>query len=159
MSNLILPFLYILNKVLTEATKIGHNSTNLLSNQIWKCKCIRLQTYWSGKKNTWLKLSQRIDNFISNFSLYASSRPRLNFGCYFTFEVTFYVSFKTRDFFLFYKNGKIRQFFVISCEKFWMAGFECFIKLKKYSSSSIYLPDSLLMKKNEKSKKPRPPSI
>ena len=44
------------------------------------------------------------DDFIANFSLYASSRPRLNFGCYFTFEITFYVSWKTRDFFFFNTN-------------------------------------------------------
>ena len=28
-----------------------------------------------------------IDNFIANISLYALSRPKLNFGCYFTFEI------------------------------------------------------------------------
>ena len=68
------------------------------------------------------------DDFIANFSLYASSRPRLNFGCYFTFEITFLVSWKTRDFFLFNTNCKIRHFFVFTCEKFRIAKFGFFVR-------------------------------
>jgi hypothetical protein len=30
-----------------------------------------------------------IDNLIANISLYALSRPKLNFGCYLTFEIIF----------------------------------------------------------------------
>ena len=41
-----------------------------------------------GKKCTYQKVYiHKISK--KYFSLYASSRPKLNFGCYFTFEITF----------------------------------------------------------------------
>ena len=66
-----------------------------------------------------------IENFIENISLYALSWPKLNFGCYLTFEI----------FFKLYFNGKTNNFF-LDC---WI-----FFTRDKYNLLPIQIEDTAL---------------
>ena len=47
----------------------------------------------AGKKPSNPIIGVSIENFIANTSLYALSWPKLNFGCYLTFEIIFKLYF------------------------------------------------------------------
>ena len=44
----------------------------------------------AGKKPSNPIIGVSIENFIANIHLYALSWPKLNFGCYLTFEIIFF---------------------------------------------------------------------
>ena len=50
---------------------------------------------WKNKKKFLIRFS--IANFIANISLYALSWPKLNFGCYLTFEIIFKALFHRKN--------------------------------------------------------------
>ena len=71
----------------------------LIASDHWNLKkvtfCERLLktvAFIAGKKNPAVQkfyIHFSIENFITNISLYALSWPKLNFGCYLTFEIIF----------------------------------------------------------------------
>ena len=53
---------------------------------------LKTVAFIAGKKNPAIQkkiICFSIENFIENISLYALSWPKLNFGCYLTFEIIF----------------------------------------------------------------------
>ena len=53
---------------------------------------LKTVAFIAGKKNPAVQkffIHFSIENFIANISLYALSWPKLNFGCYLTFEIIF----------------------------------------------------------------------
>ena len=53
---------------------------------------VKTVAFIAGKKNPAIQkffIHFSIANFIANISLYALSWPKLNFGCYLTFEIIF----------------------------------------------------------------------
>ena len=54
-------------------------------------KYLKTVAFIAGKKIKQPKIffCFSIENFIANISLYALSWPKLNFGCYLTFEIIF----------------------------------------------------------------------
>ena len=53
---------------------------------------LKTVAFIAGKKNPAVQkiyIHFSIENFITNISLYALSWPKLNFGCYLTFEIIF----------------------------------------------------------------------
>ena len=63
-------------------------------------KTLKTVAYIAGKKNPAIQkfyISFSIENFIENISLYALSWLKLNFGCYFTFEIILKALFQLKN--------------------------------------------------------------
>ena len=60
---------------------------------------LKTVAFIAGKKNPAIQknfICFSIENFIENISLYALSWPKLNFGCYLTFEIIFKALFQRK---------------------------------------------------------------
>ena len=63
-------------------------------------KILKPVAFIAGKKNPAIQnkfIPFSVDNFIANISLYALIWPKLNFGCYLTFEIIFKASFQWKN--------------------------------------------------------------
>ena len=61
---------------------------------------LKTVAFIAGKKNPAIQkkfIRFSIENFIANISLYALSWPKLNFGCYLTFEIIFKALFQWKN--------------------------------------------------------------
>ena len=87
-------------KVLTYKSGV---ELSLLVQPTFQCVLAHLKTvaFIAGKsknpgaQNFFIRFS--IDNLIANISLYALSWPKLNFGCYLTFEIFFKALFQWKN--------------------------------------------------------------
>ena len=68
---------------------------------LWVQPLLKKVAFIAGKKNPAIQkfyIHFSIENLIANISFYALSWPKLNFGCYLTFEIIFKFQWKSKHF-------------------------------------------------------------